>query len=338
MKQLYFSILIVFMFSYGYAQTDSLIFQNGNYITGEIKSMKKGVLKVETAYSNSDFEVEWKNTKFIFSNQNFNFQLVNGDRLSGTISIDSNSTNINLTTEEGELVSILLKDVTEITTYNSSFTDRLSASIDFGYSITKANTLQQYSLRSSISYITRKWKVYGSANSIRSSQENSPDTKRSDGNFGVDYFLGNNYFARAENDFLSNDEQDIRLRSVTSIGLGKFIVRTNQLYWGFILGTAYNSEDFTTDGSRAQSSAEGLISMEFNAFDTGDLSFSTSIAAYPSFTEKGRIRTDVKADFKYDLPLDFYIGFGGTYNFDNQPVDGASDSDYVLQSTIGWSL
>ena len=41
------------------AQHDSLILKNANTIVGEIKSLDKGVLMIETDYSKSDFSVEW---------------------------------------------------------------------------------------------------------------------------------------------------------------------------------------------------------------------------------------------------------------------------------------
>ena len=73
-------------------------------------------------------------------------------------------------------------------------------------------------------------------------------------------------------------------------------------------------------------------------FNMGDLSLLTSLYVFPSLTESGRIRSDFKFDLKYDLPLDIYIGVGYTLNYDNQPVEGASESDYVFQTTVGWEL
>ena len=41
------------------AQVDSIKFRSGDFIIGEIKSMEKGILVVETEYSDSDFKIEW---------------------------------------------------------------------------------------------------------------------------------------------------------------------------------------------------------------------------------------------------------------------------------------
>jgi hypothetical protein len=42
-----------------YAQSDSLLVKSNDYLLGEIKSMERGVLVIETAYSKSDFKVKW---------------------------------------------------------------------------------------------------------------------------------------------------------------------------------------------------------------------------------------------------------------------------------------
>ena len=69
----------------------------------------------------------------------------------------------------------------------------------------------------------------------------------------------------------------------------------------------------------------------------GDFNLFTKITAFPGITEKGRFRTDFKMDLKYDLPLDFYVKGGFTFNYDNQPTAGAPETDYVLNTGLGWS-
>src|SRR5688572_9101021 len=53
------------------AQKDSLVLKNNNVIVGEIKSLDKGVLTIETSYSDKDFLVEWSGIKEIYTIQNF---------------------------------------------------------------------------------------------------------------------------------------------------------------------------------------------------------------------------------------------------------------------------
>ena len=85
---------------------------------------------------------------------------------------------------------------------------------------------------------------------------------------------------------------------------------------------------------------EGFIGSELSLFDIGDLNLKNSVIAYPSFTEPGRWRVDFDFDAKYEMPFDddFYIKAGFTINYDNQPVEGSSDMDYVIHTGFGWEL
>ena len=73
-------------------------------------------------------------------------------------------------------------------------------------------------------------------------------------------------------------------------------------------------------------------------FDIDDFRFLTNLSVFKSITEGGRIRTDYKLDLKYDLLLGFCVGIGFTLNYDNQPVEGASEIDYIFQTSFGWEL
>jgi len=41
------------------AQNDTLLLSNYDVIVGEVKGMNRGVLTVETNYSDADFKIEW---------------------------------------------------------------------------------------------------------------------------------------------------------------------------------------------------------------------------------------------------------------------------------------
>lgn len=129
------------------------------------------------------------------------------------------------------------------------------------------------------------------------------------------------------------------MRTLGKLGIGKFIVQTNSMYWAMQVGASYNNENFEVEGIKNQkNSAEAFIGTGVDLYDVGDLSLLTTATAYPSLTESGRWRFDYKLDVKYDLPLDFFINFGITLNYDNKPVESASETDYVFQTTFGWSF
>ena len=221
---------------------------------------------------------------------------------------------------------------------DKDFLSRLSASLDLGFSLAKTNNLLQFSLRTNIGYLTDAWSADVSYSGVRSSQDNIDPTKRNEGSLNFRYFLPYDWFVFISNSLLQNDEQKLKLRSISQAGLGNYIIRTNSMYLAADAGVAWNNETYTDPEIDNRSSSEGLVGLELNIFNMGDLDFVTTLTVYPSFSEKGRIRADYKADLKYDLPFDLYINLGYTLNYDNKPVDGASESDYVIQTSVGWEL
>jgi len=319
------------------AQKDSLVLKNGDVIVGEIKSMDKGVLTIETDYSKKDFTVEWSGIKEIFSKSHFLVTLKNGTRINGTVESAESGKKIMINGDDGSKIETTLEEMVFLKGLKSDFWSRAHASLDIGISFTKANNLKQYNVRSKFGYLADKWQVDLFYDDTRSSQDSVAETKRTEGGIAGKYFLQKDWYLAASLNFLSNTEQALNLRTTGKLGAGKYIVHTNKQYWGLGAGLSLNNESFT-NGTASRSSFEGYFGTELNFFDIGDLSLLSNIWAYPSFTESGRWRTDFIFDAKYDLPLDFYIKLGFTLNYDNRPAVKGKETDYVLAFSVGWEL
>ena len=110
------------------AQVDSVRFNTGDYVLGEIKNMQRGILQVETDYSDSDFKIEWKKTTEIYSVSQFMINLSNGDKYFGTLKSIGDSI-IQIITDENEIIKVENKDIVYLNAYDDKFLDRFSASI-----------------------------------------------------------------------------------------------------------------------------------------------------------------------------------------------------------------
>lgn len=69
-----------------------------------------------------------------------------------------------------------------------------------------------------------------------------------------------------------------------------------------------------------------------------ELNLHSYLNVFKDLTIENRFRSNFKFEIKYDLIYDFYLKFRYLLNYDNEPVEGASKSDYVLQTTLGWEL
>lgn len=328
-------LLLSFLYSIAaFGQTDTLTFDNDEILVGEIKSLSRGVLKFETGYSDSDFQIEWSEVYRVVSSQTFLIALSDGRRLKGKIKSDDD---IHLLIDGGVMPFIVeLMDIVMLKPLDESFWDRFNASVDVGFNQTKANNLLQFNSRLKMGYLTEKWEINATYNNVFSRQDSVADISRTDANIQLNIFFAKDWFINFNNDFLQNDEQKLALRSTSRIGLGNYVVNSNTVYLALFAGAAFNNETYIENANPNRQTGEAYAGFELNLFDTGDISLLTNTIAYPNLTDQGRFRLDFKFDIKYDLPLDFYIKAGTTVNYDNRPVEGATDLDYVIQTGIGW--
>lgn len=338
MIKLFLSIVIFNIIIQGnsYGQKDSLILMNGNMIVGEFKDMDRGVIEVKTPYSKSDFKVKWEGIREIYSDTRFLITLTDGSRYNSTIS-SGNDEKVVIIDEDGEVKYTALQDIVLLKSLKDGFWDRLNASIDFGYSFTKARNFKQITMRSAFGYLADRWSAALYYNALYSTQDETDPVRRTDGGGAFRYYLQRDWYIPGDLTFLSNTEQKIKLRSNAKIGVGKYLIHTNSSYWGHAFGTSFVNESFI-DENENKKSVEGYFGTELNMYNVGDFSLMTKAVAYRGITEEKRWRFDFTIDTKYDLPLDFYLKLGFTLNFDNQVVEGATETDYVFSTGIGWSL
>lgn len=335
---IFFLAISVFSIQNSYAQKDTLILKNKDKLIGDIKDMNKGVLTVETDYSDSDFKIKWKEVIYVNSEQTYLMTLSNGRRINSELhSKDKDSSQVTLV-QGDETLNIPINNIVYIKAIEDGFKSRLDASLSIGFNFAKTNNLTQFSVLSNLGYTADKWGVTASYNSVRSNQDDVDETHRTDASFGGKYFLKHDWFSLVNINFLSNDEQLLKLRTSTQGGIGKYLVHSNRVYFATGTGLAWTNENYIDPTINTQNSLEAFLSLELNMFDYDDLSLYSKFAVYPSLTQKDRVRTDLNLNIKYDLPWDFFIQLGLTHNFDSKPVEGASKTDYVFQTTFGWEL
>lgn len=330
-------VLIMIVPTILWSQNDTIVLKNKDKIVGEIKSMDRGVVTIETDYSDSDFTITWIDIVSIKSKQTYLMTLSNGTRINSSMyTKEGDSALVTLIGHNNETVKI--EDIVYINPVKQKFMSRIKASVSFGYNVTKSNNLSQLSINSNISYTAYKWRLHGSYNEVRSNQDSVEATSRVDASVGLKYFMRHDWFYSLSGDFLSNDEQKLELRSTIKSGLGKYIIHSNRMSFGGGFGLAFNNEKFNDINNTNRNSLEAYLGLALDVFDVKDFNLNTNVTFYPSLTEGGRYRADYNLNLKYDLPLDFFIKLGLTYNYDSKPVEGASVSDYVFQSTFGWEF
>src|SRR5205085_1324508 len=191
---------------------DSIILKNGDVIVGELKSMDKGIITVETPYSKNDFTIEWSGVKEIYSISSFLITLKDGKRINGYLHSADGGKKVMITSKEGKQEETNLNDIVYLKGLKSNFWSRASASIDLGLSVTKANNLVQYNMRSALGYLADKWALDFFYDDLRSKQDSIQATKRTESGGSYTYFLPKDWYLNGALNTLSNTEQALDLR------------------------------------------------------------------------------------------------------------------------------
>lgn len=331
------------------AQNDSIIFNNNNYIVGEIKELKQGIIKIETDYSSSDFAVDWDKIKYLKSDQVYLITMSQGDRYNGSIeTVMGDPTKIIVHDIKDGDVTVNMMDLVFLKSIEQNFIGRLDILLSVGYTQTKANNNRQFSGKTEIGYLSNTIGINANFDIVRAFQEETQDTtsvkittKRTEAGLGFRAFIVKDWFALVNTNLLQSTEMQLNLRAVTKGGFGNYIINNQQMYFVAAAGAAWNYEDYTnpdTTQVNPRSSAEAFLGLEYRIFDIGDLKLNTSVYGYPSLTESGRFRTDFNFDLRYEFAFDLFFGIGFTWNFDNKPAPGSTTTDYVFQTSVGWEL
>lgn len=159
-------IFLCFISTIAVAQ-DTLVFRNNDKVLGEVKSLTNAVLQIETPYSDSDFNVDWLQVKKITTTTMFMIITTDGERFTGYLKTDPvNEQNIIITLQEGGTQTLPHLDIVSLQSVNEKFWDRVSLLVDGGYSITKANDVEQLTFNAVAGYSAERFSVNLNYNSL----------------------------------------------------------------------------------------------------------------------------------------------------------------------------
>lgn len=315
-------------------QNDTITVKSGLSLAGSLKSFSRDEFTIETDFSENNIRVHWDEIKYVHVESNLLISDADGNRYYGTMeTVGSDS--LRILTEDNEIVYLSLNDLVFVEQIDDGFKHRFFFSIDVGFSMTQANNLRQWTSNSRFGYKSIRWMLEGRFNGLTSAQDETETIYRWDRNIAFQYILPGNWLINPEVNFFSSTEQKIDLRIVPRLGIGKILVRSSKVTWNCKGGLNMNFEDYSGD-AEDRNSIEGYIGTDIELINIGDLDFFGDFTAYPSLTENGRWRYDLSLDLRYNLPLDFYLTTGYTYNFDNRPTEGAPGNDYLFNVGVGW--
>lgn len=336
--------LVVFCTSTTFAKHDDdvVVLRNGDRLTGEIKGLQRGELKIKADYMAEAVRLDWARIERLESKSTFIISLVDGQILTNVVRLlpaNSVETANFVIGSSDKAFRVPQLDVIRIVPAEPGFWKRLEGSVDFGFSFTSGNDQYQTQLTATTTYRTGEHSFTTSIDSAFSGQPEGDSTTRKQFTFDYRKQLTSRLFVGGIFDLLQSDQQSLELR--TSVGglVGRNLHQTERSRLSVFGGLVGTREHYSSPiGQPESTNADALAGVDFNTFRFKSTDIRTRFNLFPSLTTPGRMRLQATSDLHIKIVKDLYWGFHVYENFDSKPPVRADKNDLGISTSVGWKF
>ena len=321
-----------------HGQSDIALFKNGDRLTGEIKALDRGKVSFDSP-TTGVIALEWDDIDQLFSTTTFEVNLVSGERLYGTLAETTGDGQVRVQAA-AETRDLPNETIVRMTPIKATLIDRIEMKVDLGYSLAKANDLEQTTAGFDLDYRGETRMLSFDVDSATSSSESDASSQRVITSFNYQRLLENlewNPFGVGEIE--SNDELGIAKRRTFGGGMARWLRDTNESRIGFGGGLVRSfEEDVGSTGTTEDTEALIAMDLEWFQYDTPELDVSMEFQLYRRLSGSKEPRGNIDVDFRWELFKDFFWGFSVYYTYDGQTENDEETVDYGSFTSLGWKF
>ena len=336
--------LIVALFSlwinsaYAAPKTDIVIFNNGDKLTGEFKSLKRGQLNLNTEATGT-IGIEWDKVANIISKQKIQVETSNGTRYFGSLTASDKGSSIIIVTDDG-LQALDTLSIITMTPIEGGGVHALDVDLSIGYDFAKAGGVKHATLGLNMDYrslIRIESLRFSTVITDSSTQDVS---KRM--NLGLRHtrLWQKRWFTNSSLTFDRNDELGLNLRTSIGSGGGRYLTQSNTMLFSLEGGLQVARENLiAADEDTDSLEAYFAANWDWFLFEDPELDWSTKLQLFPSMTEHGRVRGELDTTLSWEIIGDLKWAFTFYGSWDNQPQsDTGATSDYGVNTALSYDF
>src|SRR5678815_80658 len=225
-----------------------LVLKNGDRMTGEIKGLQSGELRIKSDYMAEAVRLDWARVERLESKSTFMIWLVDGKLLTDVMRLlPTNSSEVAnfVIGNSGQTIRVHQLDVIRIAPADRAFWKRLEGSIDFGFSFTSGNDQYQTNLAATSTYRTGDHSFTASIDSSFSGQTEGDSLRRNQFTFDYRKQLSRRWYVGGLFDLLHSDQQSLDLRTTVGALAGRNVVQTEKTRLSLFGGIAGTREHYS---------------------------------------------------------------------------------------------
>ena len=339
-RQIFWSMLIVAiaMPANGASKTDVVVFDNGDRLTGEVKSLERGRLRFKTDATDT-ISIEWDDVAFLQSDQNIQVETQEGRRILGRIGRAESESSLVVLSDSG-VVTLRNADVVLMTPIEERGVSRLDGDVSAGYSFAQASNIKQLHFGLDMNYRTETRIISLSADATSSDSAGADSSQRESLDLAYRRLFPDRWLAVGSVSLNRNDELGLDLRTSIGAGGGRILMQSNSSNLSLEGGLLFSREN-VAGGLPSEGTWEAYGTLQWNWFryDTPELDLVTELQVIPNLTESGRVRGEFDIALRWEFVEDFFWELSFYDSYDSDPVvAGAEKNDYGVNTSLGWDF
>ncbi len=320
-------------------KTDVIYLRNGDRLTGEVIRQEAGLLEFNTDTMGRIY-IEWRFISEIISNKSHSVETVDGARWLGRLEKPAEGDHIVVNTDSGQM-DFDPEDVVSIWPVEVTFWDKVDLDASLGFDYAKSTEIANFILAMDFKHTTGDRQTEASLRSnitIQSSSDGANDQHRNQLQLNHQYLLNEGRFRTLLGSLEGNDAIGVDLRTSAGGGIGKYFLKTNR-QWLTLTGGLLGTHEIPTEGDTQTSlEAFGSVRYRYFRFAEPERRLDTTLSVFPSMTNWGRVRLDLRSTFKLEFFKDLYWAMELYGAYDSDPISmGAGKTDYGVVTSLGWS-
>jgi hypothetical protein len=331
-------ILSLVLLTYGqsvlFAQKiDTIYFQSGDRVTGEVKLLENNYLKLSTNDAGT-MMLEWNKIDSVKILNPMRIVFENGVIYYGKLLPSGKKESCYIWSTVGDPRLTALTEIVYLSPFVDRFVDRLSGSLSSGFSYTKASEVMTVNFNGSVNYIAKKNQLGLSYDGNVTRQDTTDTSQRQNGGVTFQRILPRKWFLISKLNFESNSALDLDLRTSFAAGGGNSLISTNRTNF-YIAGGIQGTREVSL--GEGHFNIEGLIGSSYSVFiyDSPEVSFNLFGDVIPSLNDWGRVRVDVDSNLSWEIFDDFYLKWTFFYSFDSRPPSGTAERNDWAVTLLG---
>ena len=320
-------------------KTDILIFTNGDRLTGEIRSLKRGRLSFNTDATGT-IAIEWDKVSQVISDQHIQVETNTGARFFGTLKEPPKDSRLVVDTSDGPQ----MLDPARVIVMNPIDQHKGFAGFDIdvslGYNFAKSTGVKQGTFAVNMEYRTLKRLYSMNASSILSDSDSQEASQRQNLALQFTRLWSRRWTTNGNFSLEHNDELGLDLRTSAGFGGGRYLIQSNTMLLSVEAGLQIARENLA-DEPEDVDSVEAVFtgSWDWFRFESPELDWSSKLQLIPSLTDTGRLRAEFDTSLQWEIigDLDFGISFYTSYDNKSQ-TESTATSDYGVNTALTYEF